>query len=310
MTTTGDRRDTRTVRVRPLRSFLPPDPPAGRAGDAGLFGPGSAAWRVGRERVLLASGPAALLLQVAHPLVAEGVAAHSGFTADPLRRLRGTLDAVLTVTFGDTAQVRGAARHVARRHRPVHGTLAVATGPVPAGTPYRADDPELALWVFATLVWTSVTVTEGLVRHVPVREREAYYRDMTRLAPVFGVPAGVLPDGYPALERYLDDQVHRVLTVGPTAARLADQILRPDPPIAPAPARPLAELLAAGVLPPAVREAYALPWRRRERAAFGCVRRATRYALPLLPPRVRYWPHYHVATDRLGPGAATPPTGA
>ena len=37
---------------------------------------------------------------MAHPLVVAGVAAHSDFTADPLRRLRGTLDAFLTVVDG------------------------------------------------------------------------------------------------------------------------------------------------------------------------------------------------------------------
>ena len=39
----------------------------------GFYGPGSQMWRVNREAVLLGAGPAALLLQVAHPLIAEGV---------------------------------------------------------------------------------------------------------------------------------------------------------------------------------------------------------------------------------------------
>ncbi len=288
----------------PLGMLFPPGPPPGLAGDPGFFGPGSAAWRIARERVLLAAGPAALLLQVAHPLVAEGVAAHSDFTADPLRRLQSTLDAVLTVTFGDTAQVRGAARHVARRHRSVRGTLPDATGPLAAGTPYRAGDPELALWVFATLAWTSVSVTDGFARRVTPHEREAYYRDMTRAAPLFGVTSAVLPADYRGLERYLDDQVHRVLTVGPTATRLAEHILAPDPPLVAAAARSLPAILAAGLLPAPVREAYGLPWRHRERAVFRAAQRASRRALPLLPAGPRYWPHYLVATQRLTPGAA------
>ena len=290
----------------PLSAFFPPPPSAGQPGDPGLFGPGSAAWRIGRERVLLAGGPAALLLQVAHPLVAAGVAAHSDFTADPLRRLQGTLDAVLAVTFGDRAQVRAAARRVARRHRLVHGALPVATGPIPAGTPYRAGDPDLGLWVFATLVWTAVTVTDGFVRPLAPREREAYYVDMTRLAHQFGVPAGVLPDGYAALEQYVDDQVRQVLTVGPTAAALAEQILRPARPIVPAPARGVPALLAAGILPPRVRDAYGLAWHRRERLAFRAVQRATRLALPVLPAGTRYWPHHLVAAQRLRRGPREP----
>jgi uncharacterized protein (DUF2236 family) len=184
----------------------------------------------------------------------------------------------------------------------VRGTLPSTTGPVPAGTAYRAGDADLALWVFATLVWTSVVVTDGFVRPVPPAEREAYYRDMTHVAHRFGVPAAVLPDGYPALERYVADRVRDVLAVGPTAAELANQVLAPEPPVLPAPLRPLPALLAAGVLPAPVREAYGLAWHGRERLAFRAAQVATRSALPVLPPRVRYWPHYRVARDRVAAG--------
>lgn len=291
---------TRWSGVRhPLSRFFPPPLPPGVPGDPGVFGPGSAAWRVTRQRVVLAGGPAALLLQVAHPLVAAGVAEHSDFVADPLRRLHGTLDAVLTITFGDTAQVRAAASEVARRHRVVQGTLPAATGPLPSGTPYRAADPDLTLWVLATLVWTSVTVTAGFVRPLPPAARDAYYRDMVRLGRYFGVPAAGLPEDYAALERYVRRQVRDVLAVGPAAALIARQVLRPQPPIVAAPVRPLPTVLAAGLLPPEVREAYSLPWRRRERLAFEAIRRLTRATVPVLPARARDWPHHAVAEQRV-----------
>ena len=67
--------------------LLEPDP------SLGFYGPGTAMWRVNREAVLLGAGPAALLLQIAHPHVAEGVAHHSDFQSDPWRRLRRTTKA-------------------------------------------------------------------------------------------------------------------------------------------------------------------------------------------------------------------------
>ncbi|MCU1431204.1 MAG: hypothetical protein JWP95_309 [Actinotalea sp.] len=284
----------------PFSRFFPAAPDAGTTGDPGLFGPGSAAWRVGRERALLAGGPAALLLQVAHPLVAAGVAAHSDFTGDPLRRLHGTLDAVLTVTFGDRDQVRTAVRRVSDRHRTVRGALPVGTGPFAAGTPYRAADGELALWVFATLSWTTISVSDGFVRPLPVDAREAYYRDMREFGRLFGVPSTLLPATFADLHDYVRSQVHETLVVGPVARRLAAQILRPDPPIVAWPARPLPVLLAGGVLPPPVRDAYGLRWGRSERLAFAALQRSTRVIIPLLPSRVRLWPHSRIADQRMG----------
>ena len=87
-----------------------------------LFGPDSITWRVNREAVLLLGGGRALLLQIAHPLVAAGVAAHSEFERAPLARLRRTLDLTLTTVFGSAAEARtSGSRHRARAHpRPRH----------------------------------------------------------------------------------------------------------------------------------------------------------------------------------------------
>ncbi len=300
---------TRTWTRPALRDFLPPAPPLGMPGDPGLFGPGTAAWRLGRERLLMAGGPAALLLQLAHPLVAAGVDEHSDFAPDPLRRLRATLHATLLVTFGDRAQVQAAADAVARRHRPVRGRLSADTGPFPAGTAYRADDPDLARWVLATLVWTAVTVIETFLGPLPAAERDAYYRDMQRFGRLFSADPERLPADYAALEEYVQDAARQVLAVGPVAHRLARQILTPEPPVLALPLRPLLPLLAGALLPAAVRDAYALPWRRRERVLFAAVRETVRRGTPVLPAAVRYWPHYCTAVQRLesaGPGARLP----
>lgn len=50
-------------------------------------------------------GLSALLLQLAHPLVAAGVAEHSSFRVDPVQRLMLTLEMLLVTTFGDIRQV-------------------------------------------------------------------------------------------------------------------------------------------------------------------------------------------------------------
>ena len=117
---------------------LTPDPVLG------FYGPGSRMWRINREAVLLGAGPTALLLQLAHPLVAEGVAAHSDFEADPAGRLRRTLRTTLALVFGDGPAAEAAVRRLngvhatrARRRRPIRtprGRGATVPGPGP-GTP-------------------------------------------------------------------------------------------------------------------------------------------------------------------------------
>ncbi|MEO8601788.1 MAG: oxygenase MpaB family protein, partial [bacterium] len=67
---------------------------------APLFAPDSLTRRINRHAVLLLGGGRALLMQLAHPLVAAGVAAHSHFDRAPLQRLWRTLDLTLSVVFG------------------------------------------------------------------------------------------------------------------------------------------------------------------------------------------------------------------
>src|SRR6185436_15676647 len=77
------------------------------ASDPGLYGPDSEAWRLNREAtLLLGAGPRALLLQIAHPLVAAGVDEHSDFRADPWARLAGTLKSYLRIVYGTADAAR------------------------------------------------------------------------------------------------------------------------------------------------------------------------------------------------------------
>src|SRR6185503_3372914 len=85
----------------------------GSEGIDGLYGPSSEAWRLNREAMLLlGAGPRALLLQLAHPLVAAGVADHSDFRADPWRRLQATLRSYLRIVYGTATAARAEIRRL------------------------------------------------------------------------------------------------------------------------------------------------------------------------------------------------------
>ncbi len=126
--------------------------------DPGLYGPASEAWRLNREAMLLlGAGPRALLLQLAHPAVAAGVADHSDFRTDPWRRLAGTLRSYLTIVYGTTPVARAEIRRLNALHREI-------TGPG-----YAARDPELALWVHATLVDSTMAVADAWLEPIGPR---------------------------------------------------------------------------------------------------------------------------------------------
>ena len=128
-----------------------------------LFEPDAAIRRIGGESALMLAAGRALLMQVAHPLVAAGVADHSGFQEDPWRRLARTMQAVYAVVYGTRPEAERIRRGVAAAHAHVHGELREHVGRFAAGTPYRADDPALTLWVHATLVDTALVVYSRFV---------------------------------------------------------------------------------------------------------------------------------------------------
>src|SRR5690606_28375812 len=108
----------------------------------------------------------ALLMQVAHPLVARGVAEHSGYRRDRLGRLLRTLRPMYAIAFGTPAEGQAAAEGVRRLHAGV------------AGVGYRANDPALLAWVLATLIDTGLLMYRRFVGPLGAREAEAYYAGM------------------------------------------------------------------------------------------------------------------------------------
>lgn len=156
-----------------------------------FFSPDSVIWRVDREMVLLLAGGRALLMQIAHPKVAAGVAEHSHFQKDPLRRLRQTMNAMWSVVFDEVEQARGSLRRVKEIHETVRGEIAYPDGkPVLS---YSALEPELLLWVHATLVDSALLAYEDFVAPLPAADKIQYYEDTRKLATLFDVPLAEVP---------------------------------------------------------------------------------------------------------------------
>jgi uncharacterized protein (DUF2236 family) len=259
---------------------------------ASVFRPDSISWRVNREGVLVLGGGRALLMQVAHPLVAAGVAAHSRFRAEPLRRLWRTLDSMLTIVFGDGAEAIAVVRRIEGVHARVRGVLDVDVGPFPRGTRYDASDPELLFWVHATLVDTALVVFERFIAPLDAGVRAAYYEESKVIARLFGIPERLVPKDMAAFERYLAAALAGdTLTIGPQGRDVAETILHP--PVTP----PLGALLAAarpltvGLLPPVLRQRYGLGWSPLSERLLAATASVSRGVTPVMPGLVRFMPH-------------------
>jgi uncharacterized protein (DUF2236 family) len=228
----------------------------------GYFAPGTVIRRVGNTLVTpFLGGGAAVLLQVAHPLIAAGVEQHSRYDDDLWRRLVGTLRALYLITYGTKDEADRVGRTVQSVHAQIRGTTKQALGPFPAGTPYSADDPELMLWVHATLVYASLSAYQRFEERLSRAEQESYYREMAVVAELFGTPPSVIPPTLDDFDDYFAARIESTeIVVTPPARRIARVILRAP---LPAPVRMLApahRLATAAQLPPRIRDEYELRW--------------------------------------------------
>jgi uncharacterized protein (DUF2236 family) len=249
-----------------------------------VFGPGSLTWRVNGEAVLLLGGGRALLLQVAHPGVAAGVAEFSNYREDPWRRLYRTLDTTLTIAFGDEEASKAASIRLRRVHERIAGTD-------DRGEPYRALDPELLLWVHATLIDTALAIYTRFVGRLTSDERERYYEEMRTLGEAYSIPRAVMPADYKAFRNYRDSMLDGGLRVTETTRDVADAVLRPDLTPLAWPAVELLRMVTVGTLPAGLRSELGLSWGpARERALAGS-QLAVQRLMPLLPSLVRRFPN-------------------
>ena len=248
-------------------------------------------WRINRESVLLLGGRGALLMQLAHPLVAAGVADHSDFPNGAVRRLRRTLDTMLAIVFGDRATAVATARGVNEVHRKVIGTA-------PDGREYSARDPHLMLWVHATLVDSSIRVYEACVARLTDEELERYYEETKVTAALFGIPKSIIPETLADLRAWMDELIASgEVKVTPQARQLANAVLRPVR-FVPSRVAEASAFITAALLPKEIRDGYGLKTGRPTAAVLSLGRRASRRLLPLMPSTFRTLPAARVAERR------------
>ena len=259
-------------------------------------GEGSAivAQRLNAERFVLLGWTRAILLQLAHPLIAAGVYDHSSFRATPwaaASRLHATIRAMLALTFGTDAEREYALQGIRTIHTRVHGQLRESVGPFPAGTAYSAEDPVLVLWVHLTLLESIPLAYEYFVGEVTDAERDIYCAESSWVATALGaVPSDVPHTWAEARSQLTRTYASGVLAVGSQARELANAVLAPRvtrfvPPLA-----SLNRVVATGLLPPSIRDQYGLQWTNVDQRRFDSTVARLRRLRRALPDVVALWP--------------------
>ena len=174
------------------------------AGDRGLFGPESMAWRVHNHfAAMMVGGLSSLMVQALPPRALAAVWDHSDFRHDLKGRLGRTAYFVAATTYGGHAQ---AMRTIER----VNSIHARAVGVDAQGRPYAANEPHLIRWVHLVEVTSFLAAYQHLShRALSPAECDQYIAEMTQVGHLLGAEAlpQTLHDSERALGAYRDEWV-------------------------------------------------------------------------------------------------------
>jgi len=259
--------------------------------------PNSMTRRINGESILLLGWGRAVLLQIAHPMVAEGVSQHSYFSKSTIARLKRTertLGKMLEMTYGDRQQAWAAASHIDQIHAHINGHLSESNGPYQVGQEYSARMSDLLKWVHCTFVDSMLKIYELYVTPLSTAEKDLYVNEVSISGPMLGAPSGFYPTTYTELQTYLAEMLTSGKIVVSNKARDLEQyVLAPLIPL------PILDKLlnwylllpVCGLMPDFVRESYGLRWTNFDRKAWKFQIWTYRHLLrPILPKRVRRFP--------------------
>jgi uncharacterized protein (DUF2236 family) len=250
--------------------------------DVGLFGPESMVWRVHSDPASLIGGLRGLLIQALNPVAMAAVSQHSNYRDDPWGRLNRTSEYLTITTFGDTRRANEAAARLRSIHRRISGTDPFT------GRSYRADDPDLLLWVHNVEVHSFLAGYRAYGGRVTRAQADRYVTEMIRHAELVGLSAGDVPHTYAEVDEYVTSDAGLALT--PAARQGMRYVLSPPMPVALRPLWSIPAVAAVAILPKHIRDLYGIPWLAPAtpvvRASTTAVLKALKALFPP-PPAVR-----------------------
>lgn len=201
------------------------------------------------EQALLLGAGSTVLYQLADSGTGLGVAEHSTTLQRPVDRLRTTLLYVYMMVLGTAEERQAIVRMVNRAHAPVRSEGR-----------YSAFDPELQLWVAATLAHNGLYIYERTFGPLDDASRERIYQE----SQVFGNALQVRPEQWPAtlaeFEGYWRGRIAG-FSPEPAVQVYVQQLLSSEQqPLVARPLTRLQDLMSRGNVEPEIREVLGLSW--------------------------------------------------
>lgn len=232
--------------------------PTGRERRPSSLPPGTGLADVICEQALLLGAGSTVLYQLADRGTGLGVAEHSTTLARPIDRLRTTLLYVYMMIRGTAAERRTISRMVNKAHAPVRSEGR-----------YSAYDPELQLWVAATLAQNGLFITERIFGRFDDETREHFYRENHVLGNALQVKPEMWPATLAEFEEYWEKKIASFTAADPAVQVYVQRLMSVE-------ARPrglrrlgaLQGLMSRGNLDPRIREVLGLTWTPRDQRRY------------------------------------------
>lgn len=206
-----------------------------------------------------------VLLQLAHPAVAQAIVDFDRFREDPTRRARLTAVAMRKLISGSKAD----AETVAQRLAAVHASV--------SGPGYSARDPELVLWIHATFFDSLLLFYEHAHGVLTRGTLEELHEQVVVVGEMLGCPRAHQPESIREFRAYVADMACH-LQVSLAARELADVIFWPSSSALRAPIMSAYRVISYGTLHPRLRQQFGYRWT----PFHGSVLRAGATASPVL----------------------------
>ena len=261
----------------------------------GFFGPESMTWKMYREPSILLGSSRALLLQIAHPAIADGVKNYSDFQKNMTGRAHRTFTSMTRIWFGDKTTAINSAKRLYNIHSMIRGTAAWEIEDETIYKPYCAADPDLLFWVLATMIDTTLIATEKIQGELPVEQKRQFFEESKITAQLMGIPLKDYPTDLDAFyERYNSIINSKTLCVGKTGTEISNAIFK-----IPYPIRKFLQLIAGGFLPAKIADQFGLRLNLLSKMVFNFIVSFSKVSFKLTPSFLRYASAYHQANYRI-----------